>query len=266
MKKIKISELPLFSSLKGLYTLGTDSENRSVKVSLEFIEKQTEQAVAKATTAANNADTSKRNADAATKEAEAATTAAKTATANADKATEKANTAAGNADTATQETKEATKEAKTATTNANNATKSSEQATENANIATQAAENATGAALYAAERVLTLIGQLVPTSLTVESVPRLTIGNVQPVFINATLTPDNVMKNIIFISDNKAVTVSPDGRLTIVGKGRSTVQVIPTINTALAKVIQVEVGEPTARLVNTRRQFRFTQSGAFRLN
>lgn len=38
MKKIKISELPLYSSLKGLYTLGTDSANRSVKVSMEFVE------------------------------------------------------------------------------------------------------------------------------------------------------------------------------------------------------------------------------------
>lgn len=37
MKKIKISELPLFSSLKGLFTIGTDDQNRSVKVPLEFI-------------------------------------------------------------------------------------------------------------------------------------------------------------------------------------------------------------------------------------
>ena len=37
MKKIKISQLPVFDSLKGLYTIGTDNENRSVKVSLEFV-------------------------------------------------------------------------------------------------------------------------------------------------------------------------------------------------------------------------------------
>ena len=42
MKKIKISELPLYSSIKGLFTIGTDSENASVKVSLEseFAKKQ----------------------------------------------------------------------------------------------------------------------------------------------------------------------------------------------------------------------------------
>ena len=41
MKKVKISELPLYNSLKGLFTLGTDKDNRSVKVSLEFIETMT---------------------------------------------------------------------------------------------------------------------------------------------------------------------------------------------------------------------------------
>ena len=32
MKKLKISELPLVSSLKGLFTIGVDNQNRSVKV------------------------------------------------------------------------------------------------------------------------------------------------------------------------------------------------------------------------------------------
>ena len=38
MRRIKLSELPLFESLKGLYVLGTDNANRSVRVSLEWIE------------------------------------------------------------------------------------------------------------------------------------------------------------------------------------------------------------------------------------
>ena len=230
MKKIKISELPLFSSLRGLYTIGTDSENRSVKVSLEFIEQQTTEAVS-----------------------------------NANAATQAAITAKNNAETATSNAQAATSAAATATQNAVNATQAAQTATENANAATQAAEGATAAAQYAAERVIALIGQLVPTALVVEYLPRLTLGNVQPVYIEATLTPSNAMKNIIFISDGKAVTVSPDGRLSIVGKGRSTIQVIPTINTALAKVIQIEVGEPTARL-HTRSSLRLTSARAFRLN
>ena len=64
MKKIKISELPLYSSLKGLFTIGTDANNRSVKVSLEFVEEQTTEAVknAETATAAARARPHRRNA------------------------------------------------------------------------------------------------------------------------------------------------------------------------------------------------------------
>lgn len=267
MKKIKISELPLYSSLKGLYTLGTDKDNRSVKVSLEFIGEQTSEAVADAAAATEAAVKAAQDADKATAQAQAATTAANNAATAATTAKGEAETATSNANAnaATAAAQRATSAAEDATRLAAEATEAAEQATENANIATGAAENATSAAIYAAERVLTLIGSLVPSALAVEAVPRLTVGNVQPVYIKATLTPDNCARNIIYISDGKAVTVSPDGRLSIVGVGRSTVQVIPTVNTSLAKVIQVEVGEPTLRLAS-RQSLRLTSSGALRLN
>lgn len=66
MKKNKVSELPLCKSFKGLFTLGTDANNRSCKVSLEFVEE--------AADAATSAKT-------ATEEAREATSSAKTATA-----------------------------------------------------------------------------------------------------------------------------------------------------------------------------------------
>ena len=97
MKKIKISELPLCSTLKGLFTIGTDSQNRSVKVSLQFVEDKTNTAVANAETATAAANTAKKNAD--------------TATANAQKATENAVTATNNAVKATTEAQTATKDA-----------------------------------------------------------------------------------------------------------------------------------------------------------
>lgn len=265
MKKIKISELPLYSSLKGLYTLGTDNDNRSVKVSLEFIETSTTEAVTKADAATAAAVTAKENAEKATSDAQAATTAANNAAAAAQTAKGNADTATANANAAAQAATQAKTAAETATANANTATAAAKQATTKAVTATEAAEEATAAAEEVAERVLTLIGQLVPTAMTVEEVGRLTKGNVQPVYINATLTPSQAKKNIIYISDNKAVTVSPDGRLTIVGTGRSTVQVIPTVNTALAKVVQVEVGDPTLRMT-TKTSMRFTSSGGLRLN
>lgn len=259
MKKIKISELPLYSSLKGLFTIGTDANNRSVKVSLEFVEEQTTEAVKNATTATDAANK-------ATEAAKTATSATETATKNAVAATEAANTATKNADAATAA-------AKTATTNADNATAAAKTATVEADAATAAAKTATAEAKQATTDVLAAFAGLVPSSLTVRYNERLTLGNIQPVYITAELLPEGTLKNVLFLSDNKAVTVNPDGRVQIVGKGRSVIHVIPTCNTAIAKTIAVTVEEPTMtveeptmRLVNTRSQMRFTQSGGIRLN
>lgn len=249
MKKVKISELPLYNSLKGLFTLGTDKDNRSVKVSLEFIETTTEAAVKKANDAAAAAKTTAENA------AETAKQTAETAAAAAKKTAEDA---AKVATKATTEANSATEESKSATAAAIKAKEDAEESATGANEAKEAAN-------AAAESLVEFLGKILPTGLTVESVPRLTVGNVSPVRINAILSPEGVRQNIIFLSDNKSVTVAPDGRLTIVGKGRSTVHVIPTVNTALAKTLEVVVGEPTLRLV-TRTRLRLTSSGALRLN
>lgn len=265
MKKIKISELPLYNSLKGLFTIGTDKDNRSVKVSLEFIEDQTEEAVANADAATKAAIKAKQEADTASQNANDATAAANQAAEQAETARKATETATNNAIRATAAAQNAKKYADEATVKAKEATLSANQATENANKAITAAEKATNAAVNATDKVTKFIERLVPTSLTVKPVPRITIGNENRFRIETLLTPENVAKNLIFISDNKAVAVSPDGQITIVGAGRSTVQVIPTLNTALAQVIQVEVGEPTARL-NTRSSLRLTSAGAFRMN
>ena len=73
------------------------------------------------------------------------------------------------------------------------------------------------------------------------------MGNVQPNYINPVLSPASAMKNVIFIIDNKAITVGTDGRITIVGTGKSTVHVIPTCNTALAKTLLIEVVAPAIK-------------------
>lgn len=265
MKKIKISELPLYNSLKGLFTIGTDKDNRSVKVSLEFIEDQTEEAVSEADAATKAAIKAKQEADTASQNANDATAAANQAAEQAETATREAGAATNNAIEATAAAQNAKKYADEATTKAKEATQLANQATENTNDAITAAEKATNAAVNATDKATKFIERLVPTSLTVKPIPRITIGNENRFRIETLLTPENVVKNIIFISDNKAVAVSPDGQITVVGAGRSTVQVIPTLNTALAQVIQVEVGEPTARL-NTRSSLRLTSAGTFRLN
>lgn len=59
MKKIKISDLPQCTSLNGLYTLGVDSSNKSVKVPIPNLD----QAVTTANTAKSTADAAKASAD-----------------------------------------------------------------------------------------------------------------------------------------------------------------------------------------------------------
>lgn len=277
MKKIKISELPLYQSLVGLFTIGTDAQNRSVKVSLEFIETATNQAV-------QNAQTATSNAVAATEQAQAAKTAAQEAAALANEKAALANEKAGAANDAASTAINAAGQATTAKTNAETATTNANAAKDAANAAAAAANTAktqadeakvaaNNAATYATEtanttkaEVLNTLGILVPTGLSVEAPARLTLGNTVKNVINAILQPVTAMKNIIFISDNEAVKVAPDGKITILRTGVSEVHVIPTCNTALAKTVAIQVTAPTMRLVNTRTRMRFTQSGAIRLN
>ena len=276
MKKIKVSELPLCSTLKGLFTLGTDKDNRSVKVSLEFIKEETDAAVKNAqdataaavsdaqaaTTAANAA---KQNANAA---ASAANTAAGKATAAATSATSAAsaaNTAAGKANAAKQAADTATAAANTATGNANTATASAISAASAANAAAEEAIQATEAAEEATASTIAAVTKLIPTGLEVSAPERITLGNTAENRVEATLSPSDTMPNIIFISDNNAVKIDQKGRIRVVGIGASEVQIIPTCNTALAKTIIINVTAATLRL-KSRTQLRLTQSGGLLLN
>lgn len=295
MKKVKVSELPVCTTLKGLYTLGTDVNNKSVKVSLEFVEEKAAAAQAaadkatqeanKATAAKQAADTATAAANTATNNAKTATNAANTATAQANTARDNANTAANNANTAAiNATSTAQAAAQAATKTASDAAAAAKKTAEDAaKTATDAAADARAAeaaaqqardeadaaaadAVSATEMLIHKLGTLIPTAMSVKPVPRITYGNKQPIYIEAVLSPEQVAKNIIYISDNRAVSVTQDGHIEVLGIGRSTLQIIPTLNTALAKTIQVEVGLPTLRLVNTRSRLRFTASGAVRLN
>lgn len=259
MKKIKISELPLYQSLKGLSVMGTDVNNRSVKVNLEFIESETTKAVKDADTATAAAAKAAGLADEATKTANAAALRADTAQAQAAQAAKAASDAAQSALSAKTQADDAAKAAQDAAEAAQAAKTAADEATTLTKAATAAAKSAT-------DKVLDTLGKIVPTGLSVESVPRLTLGNVNPVYLKAVLSPDTALKNLIYISDNRAVEVGLDGRISILNKGVSRVHIIPTCNTALARTALIEVGEPTLRLVTTRRQMRFTQSGALRMN
>lgn len=221
--KRRISELPICETFKGLFTIGVDALNHSVKVSLEFIDKTVSTLKSSVETAVKNAET----------------------------ATLSANTAAGNANTATS--------------NANAATNATLKATEDCTAATGAANEATEECREIIETASNLeaLG-LFPTSMTLSYPAKLTRNN-KVARINAVLHPDRVYQNVICLGDNKAVSVTPDGLLQVIGKGVSVIHVIPTCNVALYRTIQIEVIEPTIRLV-TRQSIRFTSNGKFRLN
>lgn len=220
MIKKKISELPECTSFKGLWTIGVDIFNKSVKVSLEYIQSVVE--------------------------------GMKSATKNATDATSAANSAAQTADNAAQRAQAATTAANTATTNANNATAAAIEAKEDCEEV-----------IAAAAELEPL--NLVPTAMTVEYPSRLLVGNMAENFIRATLAPASVKPNVLFLGDDKAVSVTPDGRITILAAGISIIHVIPTCNVALYKTIQIKVSEPTDRLA-TLSSIRLTANGNFRFN
>lgn len=220
MIKKKISELPECTTFKGLWTIGVNALNKSVKVSLEYIQ--------------------------------AVVDGMKSATKDATDATSAANSAAQTANNAAQRTQAATTAANTATANANNAAAE-------ANAAKEDCEEV----IAAAAELEPL--NLVPTAMTVEYPSRLLVGNMAENFIRATLAPASVKPNVLFLGDDKAVSVTSDGRITILAAGTSIIHVIPTCNVALYKTIQIKVSKPTVRLV-TLSSIRLTANGNFRFN
>lgn len=304
MKKVKISELPLASTLRGLFTLGTDNLNRSVKVSLEFVEENVNEAVEYANTAAQTAQDAASaanikasNAQTAADNADAKATLATNAATNANEKASLANTAASNANTKATIAQTAASNANAKAVFANAAAQSANDAADNANEvvsewntpstgykakieqsisdteeAIDDAEEATDNAQTAAEdataaknEIQAYFESLVPSGLSVISPTHLTIGNTNDLRIIASLTPSDTPKNIVYISDNRAVDVLPDGRLIIVGKGNSRVHVIPSLNASIYKTINITVSAPVCSMVNTRASLRFIHSGAFRL-
>lgn len=221
--KKKILELPLCETFTGLFTIGVDALNRSVKVSLEYI--------------ANTVNSLKQS--------------VQTVISNANSATSAANTAAGNANTAASTANTAANAANTAKEGCENATEEANQATEDCREIIETASNLEALGLF-------------PTSMELSYPAHLTTGN-KTAKINAVLLPERVHQNVLCLGDDKAVSVTPDGRITVLGAGTSVIHVIPTCNMALFRTIQIKVTAPTVRLV-TRTSIRLTSNGNFRLN
>lgn len=234
IKKKKISELTLSDNLKGLYTIGVKLINgvqTSVKVSLEYIQTAYENAV-KATNSANEAAKSANN----------AASSANTATSNANKATEAAKTATNNANEATN--------------NANAKANEAHEKAEEANTAKDNANEATGdarvviARLEELEESLISKYKLIPTSMKLNYPKKVTYRNTQPFKVEVELLPVDTGRNVLFLGDDRAVSITPDGVFMINGVGMSKIHVIPTENTGIYQTIQIEVQEPGIRLTS----------------
>lgn len=221
----KISELTPSTAFNGLWTIGVDALNRSVRVSLQYIADTIASLKSGVETAINNAD----------------------------KATQRANTAAGNANTQAAA-------ASAATIAANTAAEEALTAKEETISATELCQ-----ALIDAASQVTSLG-LLPTGMTVEYPEELTLGNLAEIFIRAKLQPGYSLPNIMYLGDNNAVSVAPDGRITINHEGVSVIHVIPTGNTQLYKTISIRVKCAGLAFVKNRNTAMLLSSGNFLFN
>ena len=249
LKKIKISELTLSDNLKGLYTIGVKLINgvqTSVKVSLEHIQTAYENAVA------------------ATKKAETAANSANTAAGSANSAASSANNAATEANKAAGRVNAAITQANTAATNAQ------QQASAAGEAAAEATErvaemNAALARLEELEQTITAKDRKQPTGMELEFPKKITKGNKDILRVIATLSPAGTGNNVLFLGDDKAVSVAPDGFLTVNSVGISKIHVIPTENTSIYRTIDIEVVPQSVRLC-TKSTLRLTANGKFRFS
>lgn len=165
-------------------------------------------------------------------------------------------TAYENAVKATNSANEAAKSANNAASSANTATSNANKATEAAKTATNNANEATGdarvviARLEELEESLISKYKLIPTSMKLNYPKKVTYRNTQPFKVEVELLPVDTGRNVLFLGDDRAVSITPDGVFMINGVGMSKIHVIPTENTGIYQTIQIEVQEPGIRFTS----------------
>lgn len=125
--------------------------------------------------------------------------------------------------------------------------------------------NAVLARMEELEKTITAKDRKQPTGMTLEFPKKITKGNKDILRITATLSPAGTGNNVLFLGDDKAVSVAPDGFLNVNGIGTSKIHVIPTENTSIYRTIDIEVVPQSVRLC-TKSTLRLTANGKFRFN
>lgn len=143
-----------------------------------------------------------------------------------------------------------------ATNNANAKANEAHEKAEEANTAKDNANEATGdarvviARLEELEESLISKYKLIPTSMKLNYPKKVTYRNTQPFKVEVELLPVDTGRNVLFLGDDRAVSITPDGVFMINGVGMSKIHVIPTENTGIYQTIQIEVQEPGIRFTS----------------
>lgn len=124
-----------------------------------------------------------------------------------------------------------------------------------ADAATLAAEAAAQKAEATRALVEELVGKLSsqnlskPVRIDVTSCPtEVTVGNAQEPRIEAQTWPQFGLGGVLFIGDNKAFEITPDGKITPVSAGVGKVNIVATGNTALYRQVTIAVVPPRMRM------------------
>ncbi len=197
----------------------------------------------------------KRPATDAAKEAETSAKKAETAAADATKATALLK---AESEKAVEGCKAATQDAQTATTEVraagDKAVSACKSATDAALQGAAAAEGAAAQAEQSRQKVEAMAEQIeaaasnIPTGLRVESPDEITLGNTVARYIAATVKPDHVQQNVLYLSDGVACDVEPDGCIVAKRAGISRVHVIPTAGVQYYQTVSVGVVAPRMRM------------------
>lgn len=120
-------------------------------------------------------------------------------------------------------------------------------ARQSAEVAAQKAE-ATRALVEELVGVLSSQNLYKPIQLAVKSPTEITLTNLAQPRIEANILPKFGLGGVLFISDNKALEITPDGKITPLAVGVSRVNVVATGNTSLYKQLLIAVVPPRMRM------------------
>lgn len=120
-------------------------------------------------------------------------------------------------------------------------------ARQSAEVAAQKAE-ATRALVEELVGVLSSQNLYKPIQLAVKSPTEITLTNLAQPQIEAHILPKFGLGGVLFISDNKALEITPDGKITPLAVGVSRVNVVATGNTSLYKQLLITVVPPRMRM------------------